>query len=247
VIPSADYNAGPDQQPEGVPTRRENVARPGEEVYENLAVGQEATRALTHLYVQAMLPTAPLWFREGFSAWSRNVAYKEGGGQRAACYGELPEGAVTFVPLNDLFTLSWDQVDDGPRIWYRDTSRVLIDYVLLGDNGKHAAHLSPLVNSIKTGAFKPPVLTELLGAPLDDLQKRLVEHFTRSKHESKAKRLCPIAFPIPDEKAADTSRKLETIPASDIQNLVNDLKRLPRRDSHPVWYPTEVVAKSFGK
>src|SRR5262249_23320702 len=117
-----------------------------------------ANEAITQIFVDRVLPTAPLWFHEGFASYSRMGQYKEGDGRRVACFGAAPandprlSGDARFMPLDKVFSLSWDEYDgDEARSWYKNTAHMLIDFAMHGDDGKRQKAMGAMVEGFLAG------------------------------------------------------------------------------------------------
>jgi hypothetical protein len=59
---------------------------------------------------------------------------------------------------------------------------------------------------------------------------------------------CPLPFIIPPEKTADDG-EYQVAPANpqDIQVALAALRRLPRRQGFPPWFPEEILARAEGQ
>lgn len=210
--------------------------------------GNKSAEALAHLFIHKMMPAAPLWFHEGFAAYVRNLQYKEGGGQRVACFGYPGGKPESYVPLGELFTIGWDQYDEGPRSWYKGTARTLIDFVMHGADGALVEKMPGIIEALLAGRPSADVIVAELG-PLAELDPKIVDHGNSAAHAGRSgaqvRGLCPIGFPIPDDRAPDLgTRKAEPVPAADMEALVAGLRRLPRlEEGYPEWFPPEVLPK----
>jgi hypothetical protein len=208
-----------------------------------------SAEALTHIFVDRVLPKAPLWFHEGFSAYARMAEYKEGEGKRFACFGAPGTTESRFMPLDKVFTMSWDEYDgDEARSWYKNTARMLIDFAMHGDGGSHQRAMGAMVEGILAGQDTGLIMKT--GFPSMDskqLADRIAAHGVDVLNQPKTIRgICPIAFPIPPDKVADVGDKtLAAADAADIRAVTVALKSLPRRDDgYPAWYPEEIIAQA---
>jgi hypothetical protein len=209
---------------------------------------------LAHVFLHKYIPNAPLWFHEGFAAYVRTVEYKEGGGERMACFGKPGGEPKTYVPLKELVTISWDKYSAETKDWFKHTARSLIDYVRHGEQEKNAPQLGALVDGIKNGRDGAELLGGLLeGLNLEQLSTKVVEHGNSVAHLSKsgsqARGLCPWPFPVLPDKAPDVAdeRASEPAPAGDVKAMLDGLRKLPGRENgYAPWYPADVVAKAGG-
>lgn len=205
-----------------------------------------SAEALTHVFIDRVLPPAPLWFHEGFSAYARMAEYKEGEGKRFACFGRPGFNETRFIPLDKLFPMSWDEYDgDEARSWYKNTARMLIDFAIHGDGGKHL----PAMNAMIEGFLEQKDTSAIMKTAFPSLDlKKLGERVTAHgldviNQPASIRGICPLGFPIPDDKAADIGDKpLAAADVADIKELIVAMKKLPRRnDGYPGWYPLDVV------
>ncbi|HXU79808.1 MAG TPA: hypothetical protein VN914_00305, partial [Polyangia bacterium] len=211
------------------------------------------TEALTHLFIEQKFPHAPLWFHEGFASYARTVEYRQGEGRRTACFG-VPKGKTdTLLPLEKVAAISWDDYDgDEARSWFQYTGRTLFDYILHGDEGRNREKITPFVAAVAEGKrLDGAVAAAFPGQSLAALDKKLGEHSAdvgyQMGNESKVRGLCPLPFAVPEDKAADQGeRKISPAAPADIKAMLDALKKLPRLDGFPPWYPPEVVAKVGG-
>ncbi len=210
---------------------------------------------VTHVFIHRAFPKAPLWFHEGFSAYARTAEYQEGAGQRRACFGRAVSSDFKAIPLAKVFAMGWDEYDgDEARGWFKHSARMLIDYTMHGENGRHANSLGAVVQGIAQGqASDALVAAAYPELPLAELDRRVAAHGTdveaQTQTRAAVRGLCPVPFPVPPERAADLSedRPLEPATAADIAAVLAGIRKLPRRDDgYPPWYPTEVVAQAEG-
>ena len=207
--------------------------------------------AVAHLLIAKAFPQAPLWFHEGFAAYARRVAYREGAGGQLACFG-LPSGdKEPLVPLDKLVTIGWDEYDgDEARSWYKHTAQMLIDFILHGSDGRNKGRMLPLVEAVAAGQSGRDVLEAAFpNVALSVLDAKLKEHAAEVAAQvasgSPRRGLCPLPAPIAADRAVDETPPHVT-PASqaELDVLLQGLLKLPRRDGYPPWYPPEVIARA---
>jgi hypothetical protein len=208
-------------------------------------------QALAHLFIEKKFPHAALWFHEGFASYVRTVEYHGSGGNvSAACFG-VPSGKQdTLLPLEKVANMSWEDYDgDEARSWYSFTNRTLIDYILHGDEGKNREKIGPFVNAMAAGDPLPTCLKTIFpGVSLAALDKKLGEHAAdvnyHLQNATKWRGLCPLPFQIlPDHQADQGERKISPASAADIKAVLDAIKKLPKLDGYPPWYPPDVIAK----
>jgi hypothetical protein len=208
-----------------------------------------SAEALTHIFIDRVLPTAPLWFHEGFSAYARMAEYKEGDGKRFACFGTPMASDTHFIPMDKVLSIGWDEYDGGEaRTWYKNTARMLIDFAMHADGGKRQPAMGAIVEGILTGQSTPQIIKAAFpDMDVPKLSDRVINHGTDVLNQpSTIRGICPIAFPIPPEKVADIGDKpLEAADAGDIRAVIAAIKTLPlREDGYPPWYPEEIIARA---
>jgi hypothetical protein len=236
-----------------LPSTATTVGANGMIVLKDVQSDHPGTEALTHLFIEKKFPHAPLWFHEGFSSYARTVEFRQGEGRRTACFG-VPKGKTdTLLPLEKIAGMSWDDYDgDEARSWFQYTGRTLFDYILHGDEGKNREKITPFVAAVAAGKpLDAAVGAAFPGQSLAALDKKLGEHSAdvayQMDNESKVRGLCPLPFAIPEERAPDQGeRKMSPAAPADIKAMLDAVKKLPRADGFPPWYPPEVVAKVGG-
>jgi hypothetical protein len=207
--------------------------------------------AMAHLLIARAFPQAPLWFHEGFASYARTVQYREGNGQRVACFGLSGGERDPLIPLEQLVSLSWDDYDgDQARSWYKYTARMVIDFILHGAQGKNAGRMRPLIEAVAAGkSGREAIEAAFPSVDLQVLDGKLKEHAAEVANDvatgSPVRGLCPLAAKIAADRAVDEAKPTVT-PASqaELDVLLQGLLRLPRRDGYPPWYPADVVARA---
>jgi hypothetical protein len=201
--------------------------------------------ALTHLFVHRAIPGAPLWFHEGFAAYSRMAQYKEGEGRRVACFGTPGATDRRFMPLDRMLATSWDEYDgDEARTWYKHSARMLIDFAMHGDGGAHRPAMGVMVEGFLAEKRSEDVIKAAFPSlDIKALAERVTAHGLDVVNQPLTSRgLCPLGFPIPDDKKADEGERAETpADAADIKALLAGLRRLPRKNGFPAWYPPAII------
>jgi hypothetical protein len=222
------------------------------------ALGQRGggieAEALSHLFINKMMPAAPLWFHEGFAAWARLIQFQEGGGQRVACFGRVLGGQQQYVPLKELFTTTWEHYNEGDsRAWFKHSARTLIDYFFFADGGKYREQIGGMLEQMAGGNTGPEiVLGAFPGESMDTLQVKVTALARESARSADANMMprgqCPLAFPVPDDKAPDRGeRQTEALDANALKTMIEGIRKLPARDEgYPVWYPMEIIKKAGG-
>ncbi len=227
------------------------IGQKGLLIVKNDPGGDSHAEALAHLYLHTLMPKAPLWFHDGFAAYSRSAELRKGDGQSVACFGNIGGGEDTLIPLKDLFSLSWDAVDEGPRAWYKYTARTLFDYLVHGENGENGKKIGVVAQGVLDGKPGADILAEVFpGVPPDAVNEKVKGHASTTAFSqqgpTKARGLCPVPFVVPAEKAPDQGeRQTAPVDAADMQALIDALNKLPRRDDGvPAWYPPDIIARA---
>jgi hypothetical protein len=208
--------------------------------------------ALNHMIIHRTMPSAPLWFRDGFSAYVRLGSTGRTEDKRTvACYGFAGASDWTFIPLPKVLAMKWEETNGvEARSWYKQTARMLIDFTLHAEDGKRAPALAALVGGFLEGKEISRVIADAFpDLSLDELGRRVASHssLVTGGGGANARGLCPLQFEVPAEKEPDlaSERKLEPVPPEEMKPLLEGLLRLPlREDGYPVWYPPEAIDKA---
>lgn len=207
---------------------------------------------LAHIFIHRAFPKAPLWYHEGFAAYVRTMQYREGNGKGMACFGKPSGDEFTVLPISKVFSMTWDEYDGGEsRGWFKHTARTLFDFIFHAEGGKRIEAFNAVVTGVEAGQTGDAILKEAFrDMDAAGLDKRLNDHRSDVQREAstqaQVRGLCPIGFPIPDDKKPDLGeRKLEDVPAEKMRGLLAGLRRLPlRSEGYPAWYPEDVVARA---
>jgi hypothetical protein len=207
--------------------------------------------ALAHLFIAKTFTGAPLWFHEGFAGYVRTVQYRYGGGGQMACFGLPPNEKEPLVPLRKLIAMSWDDYDsDEGRNWYRFTSRLVIDYILHGADGKNAPRLRLLIEAVSAGKPGAEALEAAFpNVALEVLDRKLSEHAADLAYKMSGavppRGLCPLPAAIASGRGVDeTPPQISPAPAEPLAALFQAVLRLPRRQGYPPWYPADVIGRA---
>jgi hypothetical protein len=209
--------------------------------------GRTVHGPLMHLFMQKRVPHAPLWLHEGMAGYAGTMVVMAGNGQ-VACFGRPMGSRDPLIPLDQLFTLSWDQFADGPQSWYHHTAAVLVDFILHGDKDSYRPRLDGIVQRVSEGEPAPAVFAAVFPEmTLEALNTRISGHSRDLQYisGSPVRGRCPMGFDIPPDNIADPEqRQITPVPAADMSTLIDAIKKLPRRDDgYPAWYPPEVIAR----
>jgi hypothetical protein len=211
-----------------------------------------AMHRLTHLFLHAAAPRAPLWLHEGLASHLERATYREGEPEGTACLGQAPQKQAE-LPLVELFAWSWAAFDDtsmkeSKRLSaYRFTASNLVDYLLMGDGGKLRDKFSELVDALAEGAAAEAALTKVYpGLTTAALQEKVSEH--RRTAEGSARGACPISFVVPSENFTDSAKaKLVPAPEGQIDELLARVRMLPRREGLVDWFPPSMLGVDGGQ
>jgi hypothetical protein len=199
---------------------------------------------LTHLFVHAIAPKAPLWLHEGLAGFAELGSYREGDEKAMACFGQLPQ-KQTEIPIADLFAWSWSAFDESDKASaYRFTAVSVVDYLMLGEGGKRRDKFLDLVAAFAEGAESEAALTKVYpDLTAAALQEKLGEH--RAASEKSPRPACPVAFPVVPERAGKL--RIEPVAAEDRATLLMRMRMLPRRDGQVDWYPPAMIGVAGGQ
>jgi hypothetical protein len=215
--------------------------------------GDDGAEMLTHIMLHKLIPTAPLWFHEGLAGYIKKLEYKEGTGVRAACFGKPQSDPSTFIPLQQLIGMSWDDYDgDNARGWYKHTARSLIDYIVHFNNGQYFNKLPVIFEGLAANKPSADLLASTFGMSVADLGQKVNEFNNEVSHAASTgatiRGLCPLGVGIPDANAPDANGPHPVwgnLSPTDFTSLIEALKKLPRRDDgYPPWYPPDIVARA---
>jgi hypothetical protein len=229
----------------GVLARRGLVVSIGPDV----SVGTAAHR-MTHLFLHALAPKAPLWLHEGLASFVETIEYRDNGKTNenaVACLGVM-RAHQPEVPLDELFTWSWKGLDESKKSsWYRYTASNLIDYFLFGEQGKLRPKFGELLAEVSLGGDPAAAFAKVYpGMTVAGLEKSARDH--RSHSEATPRGLCPMPFPVPPEKAADIGpARVEPALKEDIEELMMRLQLLPRRAGYVDWYPPDAIGLKYAE
>ena len=205
--------------------------------------GRLEAEMLAHQFLHEAMPQAPLWLHVSLASYLRTLEYREAeGGQGIACFGRQ-QGLEGQIPLKELFSTDWDQYDEGPRRWYDDTARMLMDFIVHGDKGSHFSKLPSILTAAGQGVDGPTILAQAFpGMSLAALNTRVTD-FRRNQGEQMERDLmCPLPVPIKPGKEPDEGDPRERpAPPEAIEALRTALERLPRREGFPAWFPPEKI------
>lgn len=199
---------------------------------------------MAHLFIHAMAPRAPLWLHEGYATWletAEHWAHGENAG-RAACVGRLGPQLPT-VPLRELFDWSWQQYDDSKKAeWYKFTAASLVDYFMLGEGITLRDRFGVLIHDIVSGQPSKEALAKTFPElSLATLEQKAIEH--RRQAEMRPRTNCPMPFMVAPEDVADRSGgRVAALDKADLEELVQRLWLLPRRDGYVDWFPPYAVS-----
>lgn len=200
-----------------------------------------AAHRLTHLFLHAVAPNAPLWLHEGLAEYLESIQYRGDDKQAVACVGHLPHKAPE-VELKELFTWTWAGYDDSKKAaWYRYTAASLVDYFLFAEKGALRDKFATFITEISDGTEVSAALQKVYpGLTIEALEKKARDH--RSDAEMNPRGLCPIPFPIAPADFADSNPpRVEPAVQEDIEQLMLRLSLLPRRMGYVDWYPPSTV------
>lgn len=204
--------------------------------------------ALSHLFLHAAAPRAPLWLHEGLAGYVEPAVVREDERDPGACLGQLPQ-KQDDLPVADLLAKSWPAFDDArPASPYRFAASNVVDYFFMGESGKLRDKLGDLITLLGEGTPTEAALTkiapDLTPATLGDKARA----HRKAAEAAAARGPCPERFAMPAESFADSAKaKAEPAPAEEIERLFLRLGMLPRRDGQVDWYPPEMIGVEGGQ
>ena len=200
---------------------------------------------LTHLFLHKAIPSAPLWLHQALSAYFTQTSVQAGQGRWLACFGHriAIESRLFQLPLDKFFAITWRGYPEAGPGFVRGTGRLLMDFILHGDQGAHLQKLPAIFAAVGQGASGPEVMAAAFpGVSLEQLGQR-ISNFKGSQIEQRSRGvLCPLPIPIEGDRIPDESDPQESpFPTQDVEQLLTRLKKLPHGTALPSWYPLEVV------
>jgi hypothetical protein len=217
----------------------------------NLVVVGEAglfssARLLAHLFIDKALPAAPLWLHEGLAEYFTSVQMQSGDGRWRACFGSTGPMAVNYIqiPLEKLFTITWQQYPTSEPAWYDATGWLLMDYVFHGEKGANFKKLPLIFDAVGEGAPAAKIMAATFpGMTLEQLGKRIADFKASSTEQRERNLMCALPVPIAPEKFPDEADPRETpADAQQIAQVRAALAKLPHGERFASWYPREVLA-----
>ncbi|HEY0709164.1 MAG TPA: hypothetical protein VGG33_20310 [Polyangia bacterium] len=207
-----------------------------------------AVHRLSHLFVHALAPKAPLWVHEGMAAYLQGATYREGGGTDVvACLGHEPPKAPE-VPIDELLGMTFSSFDDSKTASaQRLAASNLVDYFMTAEAGKFREPFLTFLGEVAEGGDQIAALAKVFSG-LTPAQLEEKSRAYRKTSEGKPRGLCPISYTIGADKAADTAKPtVKTAEAKDIARLQTQLSLLPRRRGQIDWFPPEMIGVDGGQ
>ncbi|HEY0713662.1 MAG TPA: hypothetical protein VGF45_13365 [Polyangia bacterium] len=208
----------------------------------------QSTALLSHLFLHKLLPNAPLWLHVSLAEYFSRVTVKHGDGRWVACFGQAAPLDVRFfrMPLDQFFSISWQDYANSNPGFYRGTAHLLMDFVFHGDQNAHRAKLPAIFGAVAQNMSGPAIMAATFpGMNLEQLGERLSSFKGSQAEQLERDRMCPLGVPIQPNKIPDESELNETpISPKEIEPLMLALKKLPQGDKFPSWHPPEVLGLS---
>lgn len=208
-----------------------------------------AKEMLTHVFIDRVMPQAPLWFHEGFAAYVRTSELRGDGQKTFACFGyqQKTEG---LLPVSSLWNIGFHEYATPERRgFFPSTGYTMIDYIMHADDNKNRGMMGPMVNALASGAPSAESVKAAFGgaddATIDNLlgnHKQLIEQQIDSNAQVRG--LCPFGVVVPPSLVPEEAApKIEPVPPETMAALFHALKALPARDEYPPYYPPAIVDK----
>lgn len=115
---------------------------------------------LTHRFVAAQYPTAPLWMNEGLAMFMETVAVKDD----STTFGQMPgDSAAHFrysgaVPFAQLIAASGQKFYGDAASSYYSTAWALIHYLVTGKRGANFGRFAPLLQRVNDAKGEPALI-----------------------------------------------------------------------------------------
>jgi hypothetical protein len=206
-----------------------------------------ATVMLSHLFLNKVVPNAPLWLHEGMAMYFSKSTIGSANGKWITCFGANAsiEGSAQIIrlPLDKFFAIGWkDYASSNPQ-YYRGTGVLLIDFLFHGDKGAYLDKLPNMFAATSQGMPAPQIMAATFtGMSLAQLDQRIYDFKVSGGEQRQRDVMCPLPIPVQAEKLPDEStpqEKPDAVP--EVEQLLQALKQLPQGDRLPSWYPPEIV------
>lgn len=217
------------------------------------AMGNRAALAakemLTHIFIDRVMPKAPLWFHEGFAKYVSTAEIRSDGQRTLGCFG-YPQKTEALMPISGIWDITFDQyAQPDKRGFFPAAGYTLIDFIMHAENNKYRPLIGPLVNGLASGessaALVGNAFSNMDGGALDNLlgsHKQLIEQQIDSNAQVRG--LCPFGVVVPESLVpSDTPVAITPVPPQEIAALLHALKALPAKDEYPPYYPAAVIDK----
>jgi hypothetical protein len=207
-----------------------------------------AIHRLSHLFLHAVAPKAPLWIHEGMAAYLEGATYSQGTGTEAGvCLGHLPPKAPE-VSIDELLGLTFTSFDDSEKAsGQRLAASNLVDYFFMADGGKYREPFFTFIEAVAEGGDQIAALAKVFGGLTPaQLQEKSREH--RKSSGGRPRGLCPIPYTVGADKAADTAKPtVKPAETKDIERVRTQLSLLPRRRGQIDWFPPDMIGVAGGQ
>lgn len=208
-----------------------------------------AKEMLTHIFIDRVMPQAPLWFHEGFASYVSSSELRGDGQRTFACFG-YPHKTEALLPVASLWNVTFDEYAQPERRgFFPATGYTFIDFVVHGDDNKYRALIGPLVNGLASGqpadALVAGAFPGVDTAALDNMlgnHKQLIEQQIDSNAQVRG--ACPFGVLVPEKLLpAEAPSQITPVPPEHIEAMFRALQALPAKDEYPPYYPPSVVEK----
>jgi hypothetical protein len=205
------------------------------------------TVMLTHLFLNKVVPNAPLWLHEGMAMYFSKSKIGSADGKWVACFGANAsiEGSAEIIrlPLDKFFAIGWKDFASSNPQYYRGTGVLLIDFLFHGDKGVYLEKLPSVLAAVAQGTPGPQIMAATFpGMNLEQLGQRIYDFKASGGEQRERGQICPLPIPVAADKLPDEASPQEKPDnVAEVEQLLEAVKKLPQGDRLPSWYPPEIV------
>jgi hypothetical protein len=194
----------------------------------------QQSHVLTHHFIEAAVPGAPMWFHEGLAIYL--MGFTPAPSQPGTiCFGLRRPGRVPGVsePIAALLATSWQDYNDAATSQMPFTAWGLVDYLLHGRDRTLVPDFRVLMSALaarKTGR-------EALAAayPADfvaSIEPDMRAHVRRVE----APNLCPLPLAMALPRRPRIAPSVSPVPEATMQALFEAMNALPSRNGHADYF-----------
>jgi hypothetical protein len=163
-------------------------------------------------------------------------------------------GRDVLVPIDEVLDADWYKVSGESRYWFNFTAYALVSFLIHGQAGNenpgfHATRFPLLLQALAEGRSTDEALAFAYPHILPDELDGLVRRYVRSPARGMFLETTPdgLCFNIPSAAHAERKPAKSPVAEADVQDALDDLRRMPLWRKYGSWYPTDVLLSQSGK